>query len=120
MSKVYLQLINLKCYETEDWWGTDEPYLRINGKTVWNGKLTSKDDERDLIDIEPILIYETTMIELWDKDLGFFDEDDLIGKEYVHVSLAGKGKKQIRFEGGGAKYILTYKIISGSSDGEST
>ena len=112
MPQVFIKFISITCHEMEDFLVFDEPYLRFNGETVWNGKVTSDHEPHDLSSIELISFYETAKIELWERDTGFFDDDDFIGKAYVHTSLAGKGEQASSFTGDGANYSLVFEILT--------
>jgi len=66
-----LKLKTLKCNKTEDFIGSDDPYLHVNGKKIW-GPIKAKAGEVLIIN-QHTTIKSTAVIELWEKDI---DSDD--------------------------------------------
>jgi hypothetical protein len=112
----YLSLVSLKCIETEDWTGADEPYLivryGITDNVVWSGSL----NDGQTADLKPLPsfpfhVYErggSVQILLLDRDSP--DENDLLGKVTVSSTEAGLGYRTVKFNDDGANYELTYYV----------
>ena len=61
-----LRLKTLTCYETEDEWGSDEAYIKVNGETIWGPvKINGAEDRQ--VDQDVSFTSEAT-VELWDTD----------------------------------------------------
>jgi hypothetical protein len=111
-----LTLKTLYCRETEDWTGADEPYLRVNGKTVWSGTLNDNKDA-GLVDKktgEPLAfaLNGQATIKLFDADAGWFDDDDFLGSIEVTNQDIGLGDLTKPFNLDGAYYELTYAVTA--------
>lgn len=111
----YLELVSLKCIDTQDLTGPDEPYLLIfdpisgliknqvwplslnNGQTV---DLTSK----------PATKFESAHLHvaLWDIDTA--DSKNWLGTNIIPVTDAGLGNRTVSFIRDGAHYELTYYV----------
>jgi|GEM_PF-1599484 len=114
MKRVKLQLLNLRCYRTEDVIGPDEPYITINGQRVWSGVMENG-ESRDLSKVAPVEFLGMAQITLFDEDMGFFDSDDFLGSAFAFENLAGLGPYRVTFDGDGAAYELTFEVVSSSA-----
>ena len=112
----YLHLVSLKCIETEDWTGADEPYLIVSSglenNVVWSGSLNDGQSANlDSLPPFPFYVFEDggdVEIELYDRDSP--DEDDWLGKATAYSTEAGQGKRTVKFSRYGASYELTYYV----------
>jgi hypothetical protein len=106
-----LHLVSLKCIETEDWLGADNPYLRVNGQKVWSGRLNDG-QTANLTHLSPIpfRVYSLggsdALIELYEDDEP--DPDDRLGRVTIDGDEIGPGIHTINFFEDGANYNLTY------------
>lgn len=109
-----LTLISLLCNETEDWTGADEPYLRVNGRTVWSGSLNDGDSKDFGVGQTGLNISfsQVATIQLYDKDFGWFDNDDFLGSTQAVTQQIGLGEQTAYFNGDGASYELTYIVTA--------
>ena len=106
-----LRLISLVCHGTEDWTGADETYLLAAGRRVWGPNSMNDNDVADLTGIPHQQFRSKIRIDLYDKDAGFVDDDDHLGRTYARASQAGKGEQEHDFTGDGAHYTLTYEVL---------
>ncbi len=89
----------------------DEPYLNVNHKTVWSGRMDIG-DKTDLTSLEEIPFDGNIRVELWERDPGYTaGEDDLLGKLMVHSSQKGGTPINHRFVTKRAKYSLEYSVV---------
>ncbi|MBD1891578.1 hypothetical protein [Coleofasciculus sp. FACHB-SPT9] len=114
-----LTLKTLYCQETEDWTGSDEPYLRVNGQTVWQGALNDQKDaplfNEKTADPNDFLAFDFSgqaTIKLFDADAGWFDDDDFLGSIQVTNQDIGLGDQTKPFNLDGAYYELTYEVTA--------
>ncbi len=115
-----LNFVSLKCHRTDDTSESDdhsfdmtvedEPYLKVNYKRVWGVKRMKSGDLVDLSNVEPVMFDEKISVELWDKDAGFFPDDDRMGKLIVHANQGRLGELTHEFKRKNAKYTLTYNV----------
>lgn len=103
-----LVLDTLKCHETEDWNGADEPYLTISGiGTVWSGVMNDG-DQRTLN--QRRTVGSPAYIKLYDTDSGMFDKNDHLGTVIATSSMKGRGTMTGGFTQDGANYTLYYHV----------
>ena len=110
----YLKLVSLKCIETEDWTGADEPFLEIydglgNLKSrVWSPSLN--DGQTADLTSKPATKFEglRLSVALFDDDAP--DTEDWLGTHIVYASEAGQGYRTVSYTQDGANYILTYYV----------
>lgn len=100
-----LTLGTLNCIETEDNWGSDDPYILANGTEVWRGKLN--DGQR--ADVGAHIDF-TTQVLLQLREADDADPDDDLGSWTVNVGEAGQGEKRAFFNGDDAHYELFYTV----------
>ncbi len=105
---VLLRLISLHCEEQEDFIASDEPYLRVDGNTVWGPRNMSAGQTLDLNSVPPFAVRSRAPIDLFDQDSP--DPDDHLGRTHVRYSLASHGEQVHTFNGDGAKYHLRYEL----------
>jgi len=101
-----LTLKTLTCYETEDNWGADDAYIKINGVTFW-GPIKINDNQGRAIN-KDITFTNKVWIELWDKD--DLDPDDHLGTYIAWASEAGKGEQEAYFNQDDCSYRLIYEV----------
>lgn len=97
----------LTCYETEDNWGADHAYIKVNGETIW-GPVKINDNEDRNVDTD-VAFTSKAIIELWDKD--DHDPDDHLGTHVARKSELGKGEREANFRGDDSNYRLIYEAI---------
>lgn len=102
-----LRLKTLTCYETEDNWGSDDAYIKVNGETVW-GPVKINDNQDRTVN-KDISFTNKTTIELWEKD--DLDPDDHLGTHVAWASEAGKGEQDARFNQDDSNYRLIYEVV---------
>jgi len=109
-SRYYLRLISLSCERTEDSTGADEAYLKVNGRRVWASDMSDGDYEE--LDKE-VRFAGSVSISLYDADgSSWFDSDDYLGRAYANTNDVGSGELQHRYSRDGARYVLTYQVVS--------
>ena len=102
-----LRLKTLTCYETEDEWGSDEAYIKVNGETIWGPvKINGAEDRQ--VDQDVSFTSEAT-VELWDEDRA--SADDLLGTRIVREDETGNGQQEARFTYNRSHYRLTYEVV---------
>ena len=104
-----LRLISLNCLETEDNWGGDHAYLKVNGILVWGPDRINDNQSRDLAAVGNLPFEGSASIELWDKDDG--DPDDHLGTNVAWASKAGAGTQEAYFNQDDANYRLYYQVV---------
>jgi hypothetical protein len=88
----------------------DEPYLMVNKKRIWDGRMGINDVE-DLTGINPVDFKDDLRVELWDRDAGYISgKDDLLGSFTIQTLQAGLGELEHQFKRKKANYTLTYKV----------
>lgn len=102
-----LRLKTLTCWETEDNWGADDAYLKVNGETVWGP--TKINDNQDKTVNKDVSFSTKAVIELWDKDDA--DPDDRLGVHDAWSSEQGKGEQQAYFNSDDCNYRLIYEVV---------
>ena len=119
MKMANLKILSLECIMTDDSGeeivfdvdSIDEPFLRVNHKTVWSGRMDIG-DKVDLSSLEELPFEGDIKVELWERDPGYSDaEDDLLGKLIVHSSQKAGGSVIHKFVSKRAKYNLEYKVV---------
>ena len=106
-----LKLITLFCSQTEEGFSEDEPYITVNGKTVWSARM-SNGEVADLSDVPEVEISESALITLFEKDIRIWDYDDFLGTAYAFSNMAGLGQQRATFTGDGASYELTFEVLT--------
>lgn len=107
-----LHVIDTTCRWQNDSFGSDEPYLRVNGVRVWSGSNVDDGDR------EPVEFWigfdEVVQVELWEDDGGLTGEDDRIATWYVFAGEAGTGVKTVQspWETRPALYDLRYEVVT--------
>lgn len=115
-----LRLLSLVCHvpqdslqeaiEDMDLTSYDETYMSVNGRRVWGVKRMDAGDEEDLSEVPPINFRTRVRVDLYDKDAGYFSDDDHLGSLNVRDVQAGKGEQVHEFTGSGAHYTLKYEV----------
>ena len=99
-----LQLISVECISQEDFFGTDEVYVTVNGEKVTTTRRISTGKTLDLTNTPPIKLSGITTVQLWEYDM---DDDDLLISDIV--SCSPTGSKFIPSSHSGAEYRLYCK-----------
>lgn len=102
-----LRLISLACNTQEDYTGSDDAYLRVDGQKVWSHRMRSGQSE-PLNGVPLIPFSERARIELWEYDS--WDPDDHLGTSYATEFQKGQGNLEARFSNYGTDYVLTYIV----------
>jgi hypothetical protein len=105
----YVHLISLKCFETEDWSGADEPFLIVGNSRVWSGSLNNG-KTADLTHIPAIQFYQQIEVALYDDDSP--DDDDWLGEGIIYKEQSYEGIYSLYFNYDGANYRLTYQVTA--------
>jgi hypothetical protein len=88
----------------------DEPYLMVDYKKVWSGRMGINDLE-DLSKVKPIPFEQSIRVELLDRDAGYsLNGDDPLGTVTINAYQKGLGVLSHQFKRKKAKYTLTYKV----------
>lgn len=105
-----LKLISLNCKDQEDDFGSDEPYLIIDGKTVDCAPM--KEGETRNLSTVGVFPFETNIVvNLWDEDSP--DSDDHLGQNIIKVVEGQDPEKEleVQFKKDDAEYYLRYKVL---------
>lgn len=113
---LYVRFISLECIKTEDYAGSDEVYLIVNGDKIRIGNMNNGHAVLLAGTIPPVLINPVVRIELYDADIGFFDRDDLLGHLEIRDGDVSSERIPRIFDGQGAKYILTLDISKSNKE----
>jgi hypothetical protein len=114
-----LKLHRITCKKTDDPDETDaiydvgledEPYILVNGKEVWTGRM-SPGEVIDLSDIDPFPFRDSVKIELMERETGHGRNDDVLGEITVNESEVNMQKIVKEIQKGKAEYILEYYIV---------
>jgi hypothetical protein len=106
-----LHLLDLECIDENDdgWWGSDEPFIVVNGQRVWDA------ENFDLRDIELIHIRipfdELVTVEMWEDDGGLRAGDDHMASWYVFAAEVGSGVHKVRTQRTYGTYDLRYEVV---------
>lgn len=87
----------------------DEPYLLVNGKEVWTGRM-SPGEVIELSEIEPLPFRDSVKIELMERETGHGRNDDILGEITIRESDANLQKIVKELQSGKAEYILEYYV----------
>lgn len=102
----YLQLIGVKCISQEDFTGTDQIYINVDGQKYTNTARISSGQYMDLTNLDPIYMNSGVTITIWEED---WDPDDLLLKKHIDCSFKGAGQKTANGTSD-ANYKLYYKV----------
>ena len=97
------KLIRIRCHE-ENEYGSDEPYLVVNGKTVWSAQGVDAGESREINQV-----YRFTRelkVRLYEEDPGGVDSDDFIDEHIIRRAHAGRGELEFHFIGEDAHYSI--------------
>ena len=115
---VNLRILSLECIWTDDSTeeivfdvdSIDEPFLRVDNKTIWTGQM-DMGDKHNLSDLEGIPFEGEVKVELWERDPGYeIEEDDLLGRVVISDSEIGAERIKYKFETKRARYIMEYRV----------
>jgi len=102
----YLQLVGVECISQEDFTGTDQIYIQIDGRKITNTARISSGSYLDLTNLDPISLSGGVTVTIWEED---WDPDDLLLKKYIDCSSKGAGEKYANGTSA-ANYKLYYKV----------
>ena len=102
-----LRLKAIVCFETEDNWGADDAYIRVNEVTVW-GPTKINDNQGMAINVD-VAFTTSASISLWDKDDA--DPDDNLGTHVAWAAEAGKGEITASYNADDCNYRIVYEVI---------
>jgi hypothetical protein len=108
---VQLHVIDTTCQWQNDTFGSDEPYLLVNGVRVWSGTNVDYDDVES---IEFTTGFdEVVELQLWEDDGGITGGDDHIATWYIFASEAGTGVHTVQspWENRPGLYDLRYEVV---------
>ena len=106
-SNCYLQLVGIKCLQQEDWTGTDQVYITLDGEKVTTTGRISTGGYIDLTNLDPFRINHDVKLKLWEYD---WDADDKLISGSAGCHFKGAGTKHFSGKHGGARYKLYYKV----------
>ncbi len=105
-----IQLKNLRCINTEDFTGADEPRLRIIRDGLPLDVMLEPLNDGENLDVNQAFVFLNTVeIQLYDRDTGVLgDDDDWLGSNsFGRVSQDGG---EMRFNRDGADYRMTFAL----------
>ena len=105
----YVHLVSLKCYETEDWTGADEPILIVGDTKVWSGSLNDG-QTADLSHVPAKEFYRQVDITLLEDDSP--DDSDWLGSGTIYQEQSYLGTYSLFFNADGANYRLIYRVTA--------
>jgi len=104
----------LTCDSTEDYMGSDEIYITVNGQKVWGPtKMNESSPELKSKTINKEKSFSTrARIDLYDDDAGWGDDDpDHLGRTYAYAAQSADGEQYYTFTGCGARYRMAYLVL---------
>jgi len=108
MVVVELHLLDLECRDKNDDWGSDEPYITVNGQPVWR---TGNFDNRDIELINLRFAFDDVVtVEVWEDDGGWTGSDDRMGSFQFTAAEAGTGVHKVRTQWTAGHYDLRYAV----------
>ena len=103
-----LHLLDLECRDKNDDWGSDEPYITVNGQPVWH---TGNFDNRDIELINLRFAFDDVVtVEVWEDDGGWTGSDDRMGSFQFTAAEAGTGVHKVRTQWTAGHYDLRYAV----------
>ncbi|HZM82737.1 MAG TPA: hypothetical protein VFC19_44035 [Candidatus Limnocylindrales bacterium] len=105
-----LHLLDLKCLAENDSFGSDEPYININGQRVWSRGNVDRGDI-ELVDYR-YDFDEVVTVELWEDDGGLTGGDDLMGRWFIFSGELGSGFHTLRSQYTAGLYDLRYEVVN--------
>jgi hypothetical protein len=102
-------IVSLRCLDTEDTFGADEAYIKVNDRTVWGPQSMNEDDALPIN--ESVEFTTTAEIRLYDADTGIFDKDDFLGEVTASKDQVNQGEQKGTFKRDGAHYRMIYKVV---------
>lgn len=108
---VQLHIVNIECLFQNDTFGSDEPYLLVNGARVWSG---SNVDDGDVARVDYQSGFDDVIqIDLWEDDGGLSGRDDHIATWFIFDSEVGTGTHTVQspWDSGAGLYDLTYEVV---------
>ncbi len=104
-----LHIIYIRCNEQDDQWGSDEPYITINGQRVWEA---GNVDALDYVNVEINVPFDDQVnVQLWEDDGGLSGGDDLMGNWYMWAGEAGSGQHTVDSQYTSGWYWFHYEVI---------
>jgi len=105
----------LSCHHTQQEWGQDEVYLKLDGIQVFRDDHMTKghSDPLDITESVTIPAHSSSsfQLELWEDDGDhWYDRNDFLGSVTVNTAQAGQDHGPASFTQDGAGYELFYTI----------
>ena len=97
------KLIRIRCHKKNEYI-SDEPYIVVNGKTVWSAQGVDEDESREINQVYRFTRELT--VQLFEDDPGGIDSDDFIDEQIITPAYAGKGELKFHFIGEDAHYSI--------------
>ncbi len=104
-----LHLFDLECGDKDDDWGSDEPYININGQRVWEaGNFDNNDIE--FLDLR-FGFNDTINVQIWEDDGGLTGGDDKMAEWTITAAEIGTGLVRVQTtENQAGWYFLRYAV----------
>ncbi len=104
-----LHIVKIHCIDRNDFVGSDEPYINLNGQRLWSGSNVDIGDEESVelwYDFNDLV----TMT-LMEDDGGAAGDDDKMGEWYVFSGEAGSGVKFVYSQWTDGYYSVWYEVV---------
>lgn len=105
-----LHLLDLKCRAENDSFGSDEPYIVVNGQRVWTGSNVDRNDV-ELVNLR-FNFDEVVTVELWEDDGGLSGGDDHMGTWHIFAAELGGGITTVKSQYTVGVYDLRYEVVA--------
>jgi len=102
MTQYQLNILSVACIDQQETLG-DEPYLKVNGGTIWEstGDMTQGETQ----DVDRIIRFsDSAEVSLWEEDGFPGDADDLFGTRTVDGSQEPGGQFKLPYHTDNAEY----------------
>ena len=109
MANHTLHLISITCDDKDDTLNRDEPYLKVNGNTVWSGDGFASGTSRSLASVAAQPFLTSVDMELWEADAAP-SPADYLGAYTARAAEAGSGPHTASFSRQGALYRVVYRV----------
>ena len=105
-----LHLLDLKCRAENDSFGSDEPYINVDGQRVWSRNNVDRGDI-ELVNLR-FDFDEAITVELWEDDGGLTGGDDLMGRWFMFAAESGNGITTVTSQYTAGWYELRYEVVT--------
>jgi len=111
-----LKLISITCKDEQDWLGSDEPFLTLGNKVIWQAHGVDAGEALCMEGLAEVSFFATTKVVLYESDHDLEEGEDLskhdkIGEWTISEQLIGKGEQNLDFVGNGAHYLLKFFVF---------